>query len=117
MSYKIAIASSNGESVNQHFGQAENFLIYEITKEKVHFIVDRHVEKASEGTEHSEEGLIRLADQLQDCKAVFVSKIGMKASRYLYQRNIKSFQVDFTLHYIFTTLLANEQKGKVNIFN
>ena len=112
MSYKIAIASTNGESVNEHFGQAENFLIYEVTKDTVNFVEDRSVQAASSGTEHSEEGLVRLADNLQDCKAVFVLKIGVKASRYLYQRNIKSFQVNFSLNYIFTSMIKNEQKGR-----
>lgn len=115
MPYKIAIASTNGEAVNQHFGQAKNFLIYEIAREGVSFVEDRQVEAASGGTEHSEEGVIRLADHLQDCRAVFVLKIGMKASRYLYQRNIKCFQVNFSLNHIFNTLLKNEREGKINV--
>jgi len=116
MAYKIAIASSNGESVNQHFGQAGNFLIYEVTDEGVKFIEDREVDAASGGTEHSEAGLNRVAEILQDCKAVFVLKIGMKASRYLYQRDIKSFQVDFPLSYIFETLLKNQKKKYLGTF-
>ncbi len=115
MSYKIAIASSDGESVNQHFGQARNFLIYEITHEEVNFIEEREVEVVLGETEQSEERIVRVADLLQDCRAIFVQKIGMKISRYLYQRDIKSFQVKYPLNYIFTTLLKNEQKGIVKI--
>jgi predicted Fe-Mo cluster-binding NifX family protein len=111
MAYRIAIASSNGESVNQHFGQAENFLIYEVSNGKVNFIEDREVEAASNGKEHSAIGLTRVADTLQDCNAVFVLKIGMQASRYLYQRGLKSFEVDFSLNHIFNTLLKNQKKG------
>jgi nitrogen fixation protein NifX len=110
MAYRIAIASNNGESVNQHFGQAENFLIYEITDGQVNFIEDREVEAASNGIDHSPLGLARVADTLQDCSAVFVSKIGMQASRYLYQRGLKSFEVDFSLNHVFNTLLKNQQK-------
>jgi nitrogen fixation protein NifX len=110
MAYRIAIASSNGESVDQHFGQAENFLIYEITDNDINFIEDREVEAASNGKEHSDIGLSRVADTLQDCKAVFVFKIGMKASRYLYQRGLKSFDVDYSLHHIFNILLRNQKK-------
>jgi len=111
MSYKIAIASNNGESVNEHFGQAENFLIYEVTNEGVNFVEDREVEPATDGNKHSDYGLIRVADILQDCKAVFVLKIGVKASRYLYQRDIKSFEVDYSLNFIFSSLIKNPQKG------
>ena len=110
MAYRIAIASSNGESVDQHFGQAENFLIYEITDNGVNFIEDREVGAASNGKEHSDIGLNRVVDALYDCKAVFVLKIGMKASRYLNQRGLKSFEVDYSLHHIFTILLKNQQK-------
>lgn len=111
MAYRIAIASSNGESVNQHFGQAENFLIYEVTNGKVNFIEDREVEAASDGNRHSENGLARVAVILNDCNAVFVVKIGMQASRFLYQRGLKSFEVDFSLNHIFNTLLKNQKKG------
>jgi len=115
MSYRIAIASSNGESVNQHFGNAENFLIYEVSKEKVSFVEDRPMQSSSIGAGHSDEKVVYLADQLQDCSVVFVTKIGMKASRYLYQHKLKSFQVNFSLNYIFTTLLRNEQSSRIKI--
>lgn len=114
MGYRIAIASSNGESVNQHFGQTENFLIYEISAEGAVFIEDREVIPASEG-EHSEAGLKRVADELYDCSAVFVLKIGMKASRYLYQLGLKSFQVNYSLNYIFEKLIKNQKDGLVKI--
>jgi len=110
MEYRIAIASSNGESVDQHFGQAENFLVYEVTNNGINFIEDREVKAASNGKEHSDIGLNRVADTLHDCKAVFVLKIGMKASRYLYQRGLKSFEVDYSLHHIFNILLKNQHK-------
>jgi hypothetical protein len=67
------------------------------------------VEAASNGNAHSVAGLTRVADILQDCKAVFVLKIGMQASRYLYQRGLKSFEVNFSLNHIFNTLLKNQQ--------
>ncbi len=115
MGYKIAIASTNGESVDQHFGKSRNFLIYELSDDKVVFIEDRELIAVSEDDEHSESGLIRVADVLQDCKAVFVLKIGMKASRYLYSRGIKSFEVKFSLNYIFETLLKNQRNGIIKI--
>ena len=30
MSYKVAVASNDGKFVNEHFGRAEKFMIYEI---------------------------------------------------------------------------------------
>lgn len=114
MSYRIAIASSNGESVDQHFGQAQNFLIYEIGSKSVDFVEDREVQLVQGETPHSEESLERLVKLLEDCSAVFVLKIGVRSSKYLQLRNISIFEVDFSLNHIFTTLIK-QQQGRVRI--
>lgn len=114
MAYRIAIASSDGESVDQHFGQAGNFLIYEISDGQVKFIEDREV-TANPGEEfHSDANFERITILLKDCKAVFVRKIGERAIRYLLVNGIKSFPVDFSLNFIFTTLLKR-QNSRVKI--
>jgi nitrogen fixation protein NifX len=115
MSYRIAIASSNGESVNQPFGQAENFLVYEIGDEEVHFIEDRAVYRDFEKEAHSDENQERVLALLKDCSAVFVLKIGMKSSRYLYEHGIKTFEVHFPVDHILKTLLKNQRRGIVKI--
>jgi len=114
MTYRIAIASSDGESVNQHFGQALNFLIYEISEGKVDFIEDREVTYNSGDELHSDANFERITILLQDCKAVFVQKIGERAIRYLLVKGIKSFAVNFSLNFIFTTLLKR-QNSRVKI--
>jgi len=111
MPYRIAIASDDGEYVNQHFGKTDSFLIYEISDEGVVFVEDREI-KANSSSEKKE---ILLAEQLRDCKAVFVTKIGMTASRYLYQQDIKSFQVDFSLNHILNVLVKNERQKRIKI--
>ena len=108
MSYRIAIASSDGESVNQHFGQAGNFLIYEITEGHVDFIEDREVTIDLAEKAQSDAHFERVTILLKDCKAVFVLKIGERAIRYLYINGIKSFAVDFSLNFIFMTLLKRQ---------
>jgi predicted Fe-Mo cluster-binding NifX family protein len=114
MAYRIAIASSDGESVNQHFARAENFLIYEITEGKVAFIEDRLVNAGFGESAHSDARIEEIKNLLSDCKAVFVSKIGEKAIRYLNINGIKSFAVNFSLNFIFTTLLKR-QNSRVRI--
>ena len=116
MSYKIAIASYDGESVNQHFGQAENFLIYEISEGKIDFIEDREVAAACSSNEcsHNEANFENLVELLKDCKAVFALKVGERAVKYLLVYGIQSFAVDFSLNHIFETLLK-QQKGRVRL--
>lgn len=48
MSYRIAVASSDGERINSHFGTAEEFRIYEVENEEASFVEARKV-AASEG--------------------------------------------------------------------
>ncbi len=38
MSYKVAVASSDGKFVNQHFGMAQQFLIFEIDDDEYKFM-------------------------------------------------------------------------------
>jgi|SRR5574344_1956906 predicted Fe-Mo cluster-binding NifX family protein len=116
MSYNIAIASANGQTVNQHFGLAKNFLIYRISDAGVAFVEDRLITGVLPSEHHhSEERLVAIANQLQDCALLFVSKIGVQASRYLYDHDIKSFEVNFSLHKVLSLLLETEKKGRINV--
>ena len=115
MTYRIAIASSNGETVNEHFGQATGLLIYEIGEEGVRFVDDRTVRLIPGEAAHTEGNMERFAEALHDCSAVFVRRIGARSAGYLHRRHISTFEVDFTLHHIFTTLVKNVQRGRVRL--
>jgi nitrogen fixation protein NifX len=114
MEYRIAIASNDGDTVNQHFAKAENFLIYEITEGKVEFIEDRLVNAGFDNSSHSDTRIEEITNLLRDCKIVFVSNIGEKAIRYLKNNGINSFPVNFSLNFIFTTLIKI-QNSRVRI--
>ncbi|MDP4210516.1 MAG: NifB/NifX family molybdenum-iron cluster-binding protein [Bacteroidota bacterium] len=115
MSYRIAIASNDGVLVDQHFGQAENFLVYEVSDGNAEFVEDREVPHFEDEIGHSEANLERIANLLSDCKVVFVQRIGKRAERHLLLNGIKSFAVDFSVNHILTTLLKR-QNGRVKLF-
>ncbi|MDR1335880.1 MAG: hypothetical protein LBK22_03510 [Tannerella sp.] len=115
MTYRIAIASSNGETVDLHFGQATSLLIYETGEDGVRFVDDRTVELIPGEAAHTEENMQRFAEALSDCSAVFVRRIGARSADFLHRNGIRTFEVDFTLHHIFTTLVKNEQRGRVRV--
>jgi len=114
MAYRIAIASSDGDLVNQHFAKAENFLIYEITEGNVEFIEDRLVNAGFDESTHSDIRIEEITNLLCDCKIVFALKLGEKAIKYLYINGIKSFAVNFSLNFIFTTLIKR-QNSRIRI--
>ena len=98
MGYLIAIASSDGQVVDQHFAKAQNFLIYEITEGEVAFVEDREGTIGLNDGVHSDVRLEEIRNLLNDCRVVFVLKIGDRAVRYLNANGIKSFAVDFSLN-------------------
>ncbi len=80
-SYKIAVASSDGIVVNQHFGHADQFLIFDVMGDgSFRFIETRTVEPVCSYGDHDDRKLIENLQKFQDCKYLLVSKIGTGAS-------------------------------------
>ncbi|HFQ89075.1 MAG TPA: hypothetical protein ENK27_03270 [Desulfobulbus sp.] len=87
----IAIASTDGETVNEHFGRADRFLIYEIAEGRRHLLLIRRVNPWSAGDgshEFSEERFTPLAASLADCARIYCSHIGQRPRQELEQRGI-----------------------------
>ncbi len=77
----MAVASSGGGIINQHFGHASEFLIYEISPMDVRFIGHRKVDLYCSGSDNcgkTETRLDKIITTLKDCKAVLCSKIGFE---------------------------------------
>jgi len=75
----IAIASSDGITVNEHFGRAEKFLIYRITDKAPDFVEERTAIPYSAGPgdhEFDEERFARTAAALSGCARLYTCRIG-----------------------------------------
>ena len=75
----IAVASVGGGVINQHFGHATEFLIYEATSEAVRFVGHRPVERYCLGADtcgDAESALENSIRALEGCEAVLCSKVG-----------------------------------------
>lgn len=80
-SYKIAVASSDGIVVNQHFGHSDKFLIFEAEDSgSYRFIETRNVKPVCNFENHDDGQLTENLRKIQDCKYLLVSKIGISAS-------------------------------------
>lgn len=89
MSHKIAIASSDGKFVNQHFGRAQQFLIVELKDDGSYEYLETRENKPActvEGHDSSIEDSINL---ISDCDGVLVSQIGPGAADRLIERGIQ----------------------------
>ncbi|MBF0471634.1 MAG: nitrogenase cofactor biosynthesis protein NifB [Gammaproteobacteria bacterium] len=75
----MAVASSGGGVINQHFGHAREFLIYEATELDVRFVGHRKVDLYCSGDSSCGEGesvLDQIIRTLSGCEAVLCSKVG-----------------------------------------
>ncbi|MDE5619702.1 MAG: dinitrogenase iron-molybdenum cofactor biosynthesis protein [Ruminococcus sp.] len=80
-SYRIAVASSDGIVVNQHFGHADKFLIYKVDGDgSYRFLEIRNVEPVCSFGNHDSGKLTENLEKIRDCKYLLVSKIGIGAS-------------------------------------
>lgn len=77
----MAVATSGGGLINQHFGHATEFLVYEASPGGVRFIGHRKVDQYCIGNDtcgEKESALSGSIRALQGCEAVLCSKIGFE---------------------------------------
>jgi len=72
----IAVASKSEGKVNQHFGHANEFQIYEASTAGAKFVGHRRVDLYCQGGYDDEEKLPHIIRAINDCHAVLVAKIG-----------------------------------------
>lgn len=109
MSYKIAVATSDGINVDETFGAAVRFVIYEAESGKYHISEERtagsepvtHCSSSSErkcegkgggccgGSEEESEKVVLISD----CRCVVCTKIGFHVQKQLQRKAISMFDV------------------------
>jgi nitrogenase cofactor biosynthesis protein NifB len=91
---RLAAASQNGMLVDQHFGHARTFYVYEYREGRIGFIERREVPQYCLGPSNCGEGENRfaaIADMLKDCSCVLAMRIGEVPRRELEKQGIKFF--------------------------
>ena len=72
----VAVATKGGGTINQHFGHASEFQIYEVTHGSTTFVGHRRTDNYCQGGYGEDEQLPSIITAINDCHAVLVSKIG-----------------------------------------
>lgn len=72
----IAVATKGHGRVNEHFGHAQEFQIYELSTQGSKFVGHRRVDLYCQGGYGEEDTLPTVIRAINDCVAVFVAKIG-----------------------------------------
>ena len=89
---KVAFASTDRTRVNQHFGAAEGFAVYEVTPDKATLVgVAEFAEEAMDG---NEDKLGAKVDFLEGCAAVYVMAIGASAIKKLMAKGVQPIRIN-----------------------
>lgn len=89
---KVAFATTDRSRVNQHFGAAEAFAIYEVVPDKATLVgVGEFAEEAMDGNESK---LAAKVDFLAGCHAVYVMAIGASAIKQLLAKGIQPIRIN-----------------------
>lgn len=94
---RVAVASSDGIFINQHFGKATRFFVYDVGPDGVSLVEVRDNAEPLCGSDternHAPGAFDRIFDLLADCSVVLVSMIGFGASEQLKSRWITVYEV------------------------
>ena len=94
MSIKVAVASNDGKVINQHFGHAQEFLIFDLNDDGTfEFVETRENVPTCNGWDHSVSALDSTLDIIKDTSIVLVSQIGPVASQFLLSNGIQPFMI------------------------
>ena len=108
--YKVAAASSDGIVVNQHFGRADTFYIYEVTEAGAYSLLEtRSVLPVCQSGNHDDDTLYANIGKLKDCKYVLASRIGMGAANSMERSGILPIELPGMIGESIGRLISYEQ--------
>ncbi len=98
---KVAFATTDGNNVDEHFGRAGLFAIYEMTLKGHHFV---EIRKFSDGMDKSvtdtkdmgplhDSAVQSKIDRLADCKLVYLTEIGGPSAARLVKKGMMPMKV------------------------
>lgn len=135
MAVRIAIASDDGIHVNQHFGWAEELLVYELSEDGSSCLIDERpvpeIEQDGEkgrinqafeatgcgcGNGHScsenfkHTNVDRLLESVRDCKYILALKVGRMMEKLFRAEGISAFSVDLSIEEALSSISAYEKR-------
>ncbi|MBF2009630.1 MAG: nitrogenase cofactor biosynthesis protein NifB [Chlorogloeopsis fritschii C42_A2020_084] len=88
----VAVATKGGGLVNQHFGHAKEFQVYEVDGKQVQYVGHRRIDHYCQGGYGETATLENIIEAIADCKAVLVAKIGECPKEKLHAAGIQTVE-------------------------
>ncbi|MEA4891822.1 MAG: NifB/NifX family molybdenum-iron cluster-binding protein [Peptococcaceae bacterium] len=106
MSVRIAFASTDGSYIDQHFGNARIFQVFDLSGSSFKLVESRRTKASCQGS--CEGGFEHLFKALEDCDAVFAGKIGPGAAAFMIGRGKRVFEANGPVEDIMEQLMADQ---------
>jgi nitrogen fixation protein NifX len=98
---KVAFATTDGISVNEHFGRAGMFVIYELNSSGHSFLEIRRFSEGRDTAVEGTKGMGKIHDQqvenkvdrISDCKIIYLTEIGGPSAARLARKGIMPVKV------------------------
>ena len=101
----VAVATKGGGRINQHFGHATEFQVFEVDTEGVRFVTHRRCDNYCVGGYGEEDKLDLVIKTLEGIDTILCAKIGDCPSEALAEAGIEAIQ-DHAFEYIETAVSA-----------
>ena len=111
MIYRIALASSDGEHIDSHFGSAERFYIAELDTEKEDCDIKGYIDvkPPCSGGWHEVSKFEAVLTQLSDVSAIVAQRIGPGALQFIREQGIAAYQIPLTAEQALCLLIEEKQ--------
>lgn len=105
MQHRIAVASTDGKVINQHFGHADRYHILDISEAGHTFVETRESPPVCGPQGHSNQGFDGVIALLADCQGIFVSRIGPGASGYMKSKGVLVFEAPYPIENVISKII------------
>lgn len=109
MDVKIAVASNDGVTVNEHFGRAPAFRIYRLHDDGYELLEVRDNVPPCVGQAHDDDALARSARLIKDCRGVVAAQVGPGAIDALIGQRIMAFTLPGTVDEAFDAIIKTKR--------
>ncbi|MBI5058053.1 MAG: nitrogen fixation protein NifX [Nitrospirae bacterium] len=101
---KVAFATTDGVNVDEHFGRAGMFVIYELIRDGYKFLEtrkfadgrDTEIEGTKEMGQVHDDSVQAKVDKLADCKIIYLTEIGGPSAARLVKKGIMPIKIKET---------------------
>ena len=111
MKVRVGFATTSGILVDQHFGSARYWQVYDFDESDAELVEERMTKPSCQG--HCEGGFDDILKTLSDCDAMVCAKIGDGAAAYVISKGKRVFEAAGNLDQIVEVMITQDLLGTI----